>query len=285
MESAAFFQYIENPSLLNKNSEDNLLELCKKYPYSTTIQLLYTKNLQNTENIFLNEQLKIAAAYAANRSTLYALLHHSKNKTFSEKKEDIKPSEKIQEKENKPSLNATEDTSLEPTTNINNTIEILKTETAKQDDIDILEKQYLQEALTNNTYTIEQPKTETKNDNANNPINLNEQLSFTDWLKTIENKEIIHKKNNSAIELMINQLENIEFTEPSQKAKFFSPSEMAKKSVQENDELITETLAHIFYLQGNYSKALNAYKKLSLKYPEKKSYFATQIKIIKEKIK
>jgi hypothetical protein len=57
-----------------------------------------------------------------------------------------------------------------------------------------------------------------------------------------------------------------------------------EKSVTENDELVTDTLASIYLQQKNYDKALTAYKKLSLKYPEKSIYFATQIEEI-EKLK
>ena len=47
------------------------------------------------------------------------------------------------------------------------------------------------------------------------------------------------------------------------------------------EELMTETLARILMQQNKYSKALQAYKILSLKYPEKNSFFASQIKEIK----
>ncbi len=55
-----------------------------------------------------------------------------------------------------------------------------------------------------------------------------------------------------------------------------------EKSVSEDEELITETLANIYFQQNNYEKALEAYKKLSLKYPEKSIYFASRIKEIEE---
>lgn len=60
--------------------------------------------------------------------------------------------------------------------------------------------------------------------------------------------------------------------------------EIIEKSTAENDDIITETLATIYFQQKNFEKALDAYKKLSLKYPEKSIYFATRIKEI-EKIK
>ena len=56
--------------------------------------------------------------------------------------------------------------------------------------------------------------------------------------------------------------------------------EPEKNSLAENDEIITETLAMIYFQQKNYDKALDAFKKLSLKYPEKSVYFATRIEEI-----
>jgi len=65
------------------------------------------------------------------------------------------------------------------------------------------------------------------------------------------------------------------------KNTFFSPSKKAKKSLEETPDLVTETLAKIYFLQKNYTKAIKAYEQLSLVYPEKKTFFAVQIEKIK----
>ncbi|GEM_PF-122729 len=58
----------------------------------------------------------------------------------------------------------------------------------------------------------------------------------------------------------------------------------ARKSSEEQFDLVTETLANIYAGQGMYVKAIEVYKKLILKFPEKKSYFATQIQELEEKL-
>ena len=62
-----------------------------------------------------------------------------------------------------------------------------------------------------------------------------------------------------------------------------SSSTLDAKSTQEdeNEDSVTETLASIYARQGYYKKAVQIFEKLSLKYPEKSTYFAAQIEKIK----
>jgi hypothetical protein len=92
-----------------------------------------------------------------------------------------------------------------------------------------------------------------------------------------EKKEITPAASNDLIDNFIQKQPRIQ----GQKNTFYSPVNMAKKSVQESDEFITETLARIYVKQGNIAKAIRAYQKLSLKFPEKTTYFAALIEELK----
>ncbi len=58
----------------------------------------------------------------------------------------------------------------------------------------------------------------------------------------------------------------------------------ARRSSEDQYSLVTETLAKIYTEQGLYPKAIEVYKKLVLKYPEKNAYFAARITELEKKL-
>ncbi len=68
------------------------------------------------------------------------------------------------------------------------------------------------------------------------------------------------------------------------KTEFYKPENMARKSEEFHAEVASESLAQLFYKQGQLHTALEMYEKLLLQNPDKKDIFAALIKSIKEEL-
>ena len=102
---------------------------------------------------------------------------------------------------------------------------------------------------------------------------INQEISFLDWIsKTKPTPNKLKDKNQI---ITINKYKSYDL-----KAKKHD-----KKNKIRKKDYMTETLAKIYVSQEKFEEALKAYKILCLKYPEKISLFADQIKIIKKQIK
>jgi hypothetical protein len=111
--------------------------------------------------------------------------------------------------------------------------------------------------------------------------------SFNSWLsfgtaKEPEKAVPTIEEKTPEIEPEPKKTEYYNFDKP--KKEFYSPVKKAKESLNENNMPVSETLAKIFALQGNYPKSIYVYEQLILIFPEKKSFFATQIKNLKKKL-
>lgn len=92
------------------------------------------------------------------------------------------------------------------------------------------------------------------------------------------------KQGNSLIDKFLSSNPGIikKRTEDSGEPSNSIENDIVMKSDSESDEIITETLAMIYFQQKKYEKALEAFRKLSLKYPKKSVYFATRIEEIEK---
>ena len=107
-----------------------------------------------------------------------------------------------------------------------------------------------------------------------------EMHSFSEWLVLSKIKKIDRQPKAQTEDLIDSFIEkNVTISKP-KKETFFRAVDVAKESLIENNDLVTPTLARVYLEKGYYEKAISDYEKLILKYPEKNSFFANQIKLI-----
>jgi hypothetical protein len=104
-------------------------------------------------------------------------------------------------------------------------------------------------------------------------------FEVADHLAEYPSAEIKDAKGAEIIEKFLKEDPTIKPPKPEQ----IDNENKAKKSAEDNYDLVSETLAKIYIEQMLYHKAIDTYKKLSLKYPEKSRYFADLIQSIEKK--
>ncbi len=77
---------------------------------------------------------------------------------------------------------------------------------------------------------------------------------------------------------------NSRHPQPIEEDKEQSAKQIADQSVEEDDEIVSETLALLLEKQKLFGKAISMYRRLSLQYPEKSSLFAAKIEELNKKM-
>ncbi|WP_443945310.1 hypothetical protein ACJVDH_20685 [Pedobacter sp. AW1-32] len=105
-------------------------------------------------------------------------------------------------------------------------------------------------------------------------------FEVADHLAEYPNADVKDAKGAEIIERFLKEDPTIKPPKPEQ----IDNENKAKKSAEDHYDLVSETLAKIYIEQMLYHKAIDTYKKLSLKYPEKSRYFADLVESIEKKL-
>ncbi len=113
-------------------------------------------------------------------------------------------------------------------------------------------------------------------------------FTFEEWLKIAEEDKITHHLKVDSqfkiIEKFVHEAPKItpvNKTEKQAEDSDFEEYERGENNVRLED-IVSETLARVYFDQQLFSKAIRVYEKLGLLYPENSAYFAAQIKKIKK---
>jgi tetratricopeptide (TPR) repeat protein len=288
MSPEKLINYIHKPELLNEHSIYDMTLLAEEYPYFQSAQLLRIKNLHNLSPKSIKPALNFTAAYVTDRKVLYYLLHPIKEleKTEAPKSinKDIKDSmvENISETITNQLYykNNNSDTELEFTASFDikkeygEGVELKEYVVRISDDGPELMELIPDNHITEKTHEAE---AETVTLNKEDLLAIIRRGISTDTDVDEEKLSETQKRHNQLINNFI--AINPKIVPRDQATEI---EDVSENSIQENEHYLTDTLAQIYLKQGNYAKAIFAYEKLSLKFPEKSTYFAGQISEIKK---
>lgn len=312
MEKQLFKDLTVKPELLDAKTFQFLQDVCKDYPYMQIAQMLLAKNMDGGERVAFELQVKKASAYAQDRRRFQKLISAGyqplKQIEVAEVREEktqelVSPvieatevnhviTEEADDKSNEAREEIKEPT--EPVISPGATDKEVAQETEdKKKEIVVIKvgpqepfiplspnphptgdlstdqrKQLLVDQVQKRIKEIEEEKNQEKQSEANQ--------------KSQEDKQRKTKKP-SYTHLIDKFIEE----EPRIVAKKDLPPEvenLAVSSIHDDSQLVSETLALIYTRQGNFEKAIDTYEKLCLKIPEKSTYFAEKIKLLKNQI-
>lgn len=293
MKREQFIEYLNQPLKLNKGSIAELQTMLSQYPFCASIETLLTLNYFREKNIQFESQLGKNAAIAPDRKVLKThidlLCDTLENIDFPD--EFIEKQQAEAPVAEQTEASDTQQTEAQGSVKKEEPPKEVKTEQVKDDFIErakqaqaeVIDKELdergrrdaekikeLKARIEKKLAEIEEAK---KNPTAAKKLDTPRKM---EELKN-ENKS---KSKNELIEQFI-------YTSPSitrHQSAFYNPLELAKQSIVDQENIVSETLAKIYNDQGYKEKSIKIYRKLSLKYPEKSTYFAAQIEKIEKEI-
>ena len=270
MNTNDYINLLNNSKAINDKQTLVLETIVNEFPFYQSARALYLKGLYNQESFRYNYELKKTAAHTTDRSVLFDFITSDDFKIFQQEVYDkyqaeiqsiiVSDFEYVRE-ENRP-------VTLDTIAKSNNATETISLSEQKESNKEV------EEAL-----KIGKPLQFEKN----------ETHSFSEWLQLAKIAPIIRegaeKQTNVSSELekkfdLIEKFIELNPKIPQVKDNTSIPTNIAKSN-ETPSSIMTETLAQIYLEQKKYTKAIQAYEILILKYPEKSSFFADRIKNIK----
>ena len=273
MNTNDYINLLNNSKAINDKQTLILETIVQEFPFYQSARALYLKGLYNQESFRYNYELKKTAAHTTDRSVLFDFVTSDDFKIFQQEVYDKYQAE------------------------IQNIIvadfELVQVEEGLTVDLNAISK--VNTTIRTEFVANEIPKTQNEIVEAElqigKPLHFekNETHSFSEWLQLSKISPIVREQEEKQLEVSSELEKKFDLIEkfielnpkiPQAKDSASVPANVAKSNEMPSS-IMTETLAQIYLEQKKYTKAIQAYDILILKYPEKSSFFADRIKNIK----
>jgi len=306
---------LNHPKEANKEDIPILEEFIQKFPYSQMLHILRAKIgfLQNDEN--KSKKLTKAAIYASNRAILKELIQ---KETYLENIEEIPvyqdlPIIELEDDSDGFGSDSHIDVKGDDSASIFDEVlkNLQKLKSLREQFLFLEEDIDTEESKEQNTDSLKKPKKTKSSESSKTKKKLpSKQKAKKEKLDEIlekdqeidtkvneyfiseiaqkeeprsENKTSKKTAEKEIIEKFIEEQPSIGSIEKElRKSQEEITKDLSEKSTRFGDDLITENLAVIFLKQGKKERALDIYRKLIWKLPQKKAYFAARIEEIKK---
>jgi hypothetical protein len=294
MNVSDFIHILQNSNtILSPKQTRELEDIIEEYPYFQAARALHLKGLKNLDSYQYNNALKVTAAHTTDRDVLFDYITSQEfvqNNIAdaiagrgSKLEEQNAVSEAVEPNPNAESMLAVSDEPALPQ-NLKDAEQILNPELFESKSSEEKPELHIQK---------EQPSESETDLKLGKPIPFTkkEKHSFTEWLQltsTTDEPEAEESEDNvmeelerkKKFELLDRFIENNPKIVPKETPNL--KLDIKDSTKFDKNELMTETLAKVYLEQKKYKKAIQAFKILSLKYPEKSGFFADQIQAVKK---
>ncbi|HSI69535.1 MAG TPA: hypothetical protein VK941_04825 [Gillisia sp.] len=284
MNQEELIHLLENPATVTSQQTGELEKILEKYPYFQAARAVYLKGLYSEKSFSYNHELRKTAAYTTDRSVLFDFIT---SEAFNQDR--IAQQIKLQEEQLRNiTVFEAEEVFGHKSIAIDEAIKMKKTESDRVLDPNLFERPA--PPPTPKPEEEKQIPAQTKVEEIPEPgspleFNASEAHSFSEWLRLTRAKPV-EREDEETTKTRERKFELIDdFISKSPRISPTKPAittNLAKDSITPPEALMTETLARVYMEQKNYKKAIQAYKILILKNPEKSGFFADQIRAIKK---